>query len=46
MNRPNDLLIKINTTRVTNAYDPEVMLNLNRKASGGTRFTNAFTTGQ
>lgn len=42
--RPNVLLIVMDTARIDRAFDPNVMPNLDRIASEGTRFSGAFST--
>jgi len=45
MDAPNVLLVILDTARASRAYDSELMPNLNEFASGGARYTNAYTTG-
>jgi arylsulfatase A-like enzyme len=42
MDVPNILLIVLDTARASRVYNPELMPNLNRFASDGARFTNAY----
>jgi arylsulfatase A-like enzyme len=45
MDAPNVLLVILDTARASRVYDSELMPNLNEFASGGARYTNAYTTG-